>query len=686
MSDLRSFVSKLGLLTGLITQEGKGQSLILIVFAFLGLLAFVGLAVDLGLVYVERVQLGRACDAAALAAAQELPLEDDAIARALEYLALNGYDVYDLTNTRIELKYCGYDGAQGASADEAQTIIKIDTRSYEDGGQCDTASRIRVEGTQKVGMNFMQFFGFDSVSVSGAAVAENINDLDIAIVFDKSGSMEFDTYCYGCWVYSGNGFDYPNNGTFYLLPFNPNGVCDSVNYYEEDGYKYIVIEAEYYSRNHSLWDRDYAMKGLAHWTLQRNTYAYSYDYTGSVNSSSVDNRGGYMKVTPYYYSLYAEGATDFSGEHGIKENTPYLDYDFHTPSGAGGGSGNYYIYLRAQGGRYWSGAEVNPRVVHWGVLDGSTIVDSGSKTVSDYGIAYDGARGNRWSWNRIGPIALSGGHDYTLRLWVGGLGFCVDKIIITRDSGCTGSGHACRKNNWKGPDQTPGRTGDACDPSDPLYDVNDDLYDDEQPIRAAKEAVKRFVSRLNPELDQIAYVHYSSADSSSTRIASHLYCQKRLGDACQNFDYILQQIEDTQAGGSTAMADGMRLGIYTLRTDFSTAQCQSGNYPCGRPRAAHIMILMTDGEANDYTSYCNSVPDLWPDGGRAKDCVIYYAQQARDNGIVIYAISLGVGADFNIMQEVADITGGEHFYAPDTSALDYIFDQIFERIFLRLIS
>jgi hypothetical protein len=724
-SRIKDASHKLGLLTRLLTQEGKGQSLIVIVFAFLGLLAFVGLAVDLGLVYIERVQLGRACDAAALAAAQELPFENDAAARALEYLALNGYDTYDPTTVRVEVNYCSNVDVSGPAADDAETVIKIDTTSYEDTALppddwCDSSSRIKVEGSQRVGMNFMQFFGFDSVAVSGEAVAENINDLDIAIVFDKSGSMEFDTLCYGCWTPIG-GSDYPTGTRPFLgFPYNwedydPGGdwppdvpednICNTTDYYFEDSYKYIVIEAEHYSYNHSIWDRDYAVLGLAHWTLQRNTQADSYDYSGAVNSSSPetdgssssDGHGGYMKATPYYYSTYEHGATSFSGEHGIQANTPRLDYDFHTPSGTGGGSGNYYIFLRAQGGRSQTG-DVDPRVVHWG-LNGSP---QGSETVDYYGIGYDGARGDRWTWNRIGPVYLTGGHDYELNLWVGGLGFCLDKIIITRDSNCTSYGHACRNNSYKGPDQTRGRTEDACDPCDPryvgkegCYNTGDDLWDDEQPVRAAKEAVKRFVGRLNPEFDQVSYVHYSSPNTTDTAIGSHLYCQKKLGDACQNFDAVLDAIEGTQAGGNTSMGDGMRLGTYTLSTGFTLAECQSGD-PCGRPRAAHIMIVMTDGVANDYMSYhYNSARDsyghaafdaLWPDGGGAKDYVIYQAVQARDNGIVIYAISLGVTADFAIMQEVADITNGEHFYAPDTDQLDYIFDTIFERIFLRLIS
>jgi hypothetical protein len=78
----------------------RGQSLIIVVFAFIGILALVGLSIDLGLVYVERVRAGRAADATALAAVAELPLEQAAQMRARDYLRDNGYDP-DGANTRV---------------------------------------------------------------------------------------------------------------------------------------------------------------------------------------------------------------------------------------------------------------------------------------------------------------------------------------------------------------------------------------------------------------------------------------------------------------------------------------------------------------------------------------------------------------------------------------------------------
>jgi hypothetical protein len=160
-------------------------------------------------------------------------------------------------------------------------------------------------------------------------------------------------------------------------------------------------------------------------------------------------------------------------------------------------------------------------------------------------------------------------------------------------------------------------------------------------------------------------------------IRNELECIQRLGPENCTSDVInttvIAELNGTTAGGATNLAGGIKEGIAVL-------SAEGGHY--GRPRAAHIMVLMTDGEANVVPkSYCYA-QDLWPDNSgttdenRAKDCVIYYANEARDNGIVIHTTSLGYAADLEIMQEVADITGGTHRWAPTPAVLDAIFDEI----------
>ena len=41
--------------------------------------------------------------------------------------------------------------------------------------------------------------GFPHLPAETSAEEQRPDDVDIVIVYDKSGSMEYDTLCYGCW-------------------------------------------------------------------------------------------------------------------------------------------------------------------------------------------------------------------------------------------------------------------------------------------------------------------------------------------------------------------------------------------------------------------------------------------------------------------------------------------------------
>ena len=153
-------------------DEQRGQSLIIVAFLIIALLAVVGLAVDLGLMYVEKVRLGRAVDAAALAGAQELPDEAAAYDRMVEYLNLNGYD----------------ENAEGFDLGWAFPE-EFDCSNP----PCPDHYHLVVSATQSVGLTFLRVLNFETVDVSAHAIGENANRLDVALVIDVSGSMDDDT-------------------------------------------------------------------------------------------------------------------------------------------------------------------------------------------------------------------------------------------------------------------------------------------------------------------------------------------------------------------------------------------------------------------------------------------------------------------------------------------------------------
>lgn len=730
-------------------RYSKGQSLVIVAFAIFVLIGFVGLAVDLGLTYMERIRARRAADAAALSAAAELPLEAAAQIRALEFLDENdygcqlevdpaaaGYRCGETDTVRLEINR-SY--VSGPSTENAERVIVINTSDYRDPPTlADSANRIRVEVIQKAPIYFMRVFGFDDMPVSGAAIAENINNLDVALVFDQSGSMEFDTLCFGCWT---PGSDPYPDGQFNPLNWDgdQNGIADHcegsspVNYQSND---YVIIEAEEYSYVTPSYNRAMYNPGKTYWVIQRNggrnagnygvpSYLRSSDGAGSLGR---DELGGYIAHQPPRTALGADGMgvpcdIDDITNYGVCSThskvmswggpytAPRVDYDFYPPS-----TGRWYVWFRGQGG--------DGKNFIWG-LDGTPRGDKNSKHSTNF---TNLASHNRWSWQRAGSVNLTAGQKYVINFWGGDPGSALDRIVLTTDNRDPEDFFDNKNDNDRDPRNSyehlvdnilngpatsvsdRNRTGWACDPcdarfggspspSDPHRPVctaamahpidphryRDDIYDDEQPLRGSVEAAKRFVARLDPQYDQIAYVPYSSNAS----IESELQCVRRLGvENCTSSvitSTVLNKLDSTHAGGSTNIADGIEEGIKALSN-------RPGHY--GRPAAAHIMIVMTDGETNRGTSGVDGVcdnEDLWPiNTGRgnidsAKDCAIYYAMEARNNGIVIYTITIGYNADIELMAYIAELTGGIHRHTPSPEQLDPIFDELYKRIFLRLV-
>ncbi len=551
-------------------------------------------------------------------------------------------------------------------------------------------------------------------------------DADIALVFDKSGSTEFDTLCYGCWEQD----PFPS-GTIYPLKWSQDGPTATANhcltgrtidtnYYDPVSGDYFTQQDEFYRRNSGNQDyyivieaeeySSYDTRADYHswqyapyrtfWVMQRN--AFNFYYGTSVGALGRDSRGGYISHHPWphndkwtgygvscrwddvtsagydgngpYCNSTDSDVLDFGGPFPV----PRVDYEFTAPSG-----GTYYFWIRGQGG---------DRDVHvfWGVQEDTPLqYPTNQESSFSTGADYDAARSSRWEWERMGSVFLQEDRKYVLSFWGGGAGFDIDRIIVTSDD--TSYNLPLRDSPANN-----ARTGWACERCDPRFaglpggllqsdgwwlpdcsvsDQSDDpIYDGEMPIQPALGAATRFVSQIDCSRDQIGYVSYSANSS----IRNELECLLRLGPGGCTADVIsatvTSEVYTTTAGGSTNMAAGVIDGINVL-------SAESGHY--GRPEAAHTMILMTDGVVNVIPNdYCDDDPSLWPPTSwsdsqedRAKDCVIYYALQARANGIVIHTISLGYSADMEIMQAVADLTGGTHYWAPTPDHLDDIFEE-----------
>ena len=256
-SKVKLFIRRLSLW---LQVNESGQSLIIIAFSFIGLVAIVGLAIDLGVMYVEKTRLGQAVDAAALSGAHELPNEIGAWDRAEEYLRMNRYDLNDpdvtFTHGFPDEPYLGLYHYQ-----------------------------LAVTGTKTVPLTFLRVLGFTTVDVTAKAVGENANKLDIMLVLDRTGSMDDDTcnitrdpgganqyacqpWLYDCTTLYQTGFDdlsgWTTGGYDAGIDNDPAYMLDGDYAYLEgdgtDGYIYRTVPSTGYDRvKVTFWARDIGM-------------------------------------------------------------------------------------------------------------------------------------------------------------------------------------------------------------------------------------------------------------------------------------------------------------------------------------------------------------------------------------------------------------------------------------------
>jgi Flp pilus assembly protein TadG len=742
-------------------ERESGQSLIILAFAFLGLIAMLGLALDLGLVYIERVRLKRAVDAATLAGVVELPYEDQSYQRALEYLELNGYDT---ANSNVYISGCVRDINGDPSvlvnatnypynlvADPRAATFYLDTWAYQSDhdqacsapGEVGNANKLEITGTVSVNMNFMQFFGFKYVDVSDSAVAQNVDNLDVVVVFDRSGSMHYDPVCYGCWVRDPGlteadipqYYEYPSNGQIYPISntqaseyclidpatggLNPGGYPPT-SFVDNDGQRYIIIEAELYSSNNTQPETELRSQGKGYWALQR-------DGNGSLG---LDGRGGYMAHHPeqtFYPETnpYGRFYTLTDAQNG---NAPTLGYQFsinrdESPDLWGSQA---YVWVRARRSacpfdrctdQY---GNVNRSTFYWSLDDASTSsLDFPPRALTTDQYSDLDADPDEWRWISLDKFPISPGQSpdnlsgpYTLRLFAGSSGIRIDRIIITNNSDpslpSAAQTHA----------PTPGSAyGEACDPCNPIYALTVDpssdclnfspepenpdlrmhpLWDDwEQPLRSSKEAIKRFAMRLDPKRDQVGLVTYSTSSSQD----SQLECLSRWRSDCYegttpiSYTKVLAAIESVESEGYTCTGCGMRDGLKVLGIDIDNEgssfnkKCDGGaDSHCARGGAKKVMILITDGVPNvkPKDKECDK-QDYYPGAGGEYDCMIYYARQGRLKGVTIFTIGLGFGVDPKILEAVAEEGGGFYRHAASASNLDGIFEEILSNIYVRII-
>lgn len=162
-------------------KKEKGQIIVIMALVFIGLIAIVGLAIDLGYLFVNYSRLRRGVDAAALAATSQFR---------------EGYTISGLTKEAQQFLELNGIGAVGE--DPNSLVIRIETcesmpgydTGFRDPELCTYPARklVRVTVTQMVQLNFLSIVGIPEIPITVDAISEAAS-VDLVLLIDNSDSM-----------------------------------------------------------------------------------------------------------------------------------------------------------------------------------------------------------------------------------------------------------------------------------------------------------------------------------------------------------------------------------------------------------------------------------------------------------------------------------------------------------------
>jgi Flp pilus assembly protein TadG len=158
-----------------IQKKEKGQIIVILALVFIGLVAIVGLAVDLGYYYVSYSRLRRAVDGAALAATSQFR---------------EGYTIPGLTEAAQEFLQLNSVGALGTDPNTLFVSVQTCNNAAGDPELCTTPPRkmVRVTVTQRVPLYFLSVVGLHEVPITVSSVSEAAT-VDLVLLIDSSPSM-----------------------------------------------------------------------------------------------------------------------------------------------------------------------------------------------------------------------------------------------------------------------------------------------------------------------------------------------------------------------------------------------------------------------------------------------------------------------------------------------------------------
>ncbi|MBI4730732.1 MAG: Tad domain-containing protein [Chloroflexi bacterium] len=179
-----------------LAKKERGQILVIVALAIVAIVAIVGLALDVGLMFIDNARLRRAVDAAALAAAlqfRENYQRADLARSAIEILALNSVD-----DPLVVLEICDstlptYNAWLSSHNAEELAGLSPGNHVFHNSNLCTSPPRkmVRVIAHDQVNLAFLPVIGIDHANINANATSETAS-IDLVLVIDTGESMTYD--------------------------------------------------------------------------------------------------------------------------------------------------------------------------------------------------------------------------------------------------------------------------------------------------------------------------------------------------------------------------------------------------------------------------------------------------------------------------------------------------------------
>ncbi len=615
-------------------NKETGQSIVIIAFGFFVIVAFVGFAIDTSLLFLNRMWLGQAVDAATLAAGYELPNIRGACARVVEYLAANDYVVG--SDFRFEIIFPSVpDSPRG---DPGELVILSDQEGIQSPEDCSTLDipishenvhyEIKVIGQQKIPVAFMGILGFGKVMVGIEGLAERTHLFDIALVLDNSGSMDYDTCGYHYDV-SGDPEGYTTYAANNLYP-----ICTSIIGDDFEGY------------------------------TGTDQFILEWDTSGNTELRTV----GGLNNSQFVWVNAGEIANTFS----VLDWNEVAVYFWMRNFGLG-----RWDYVDIQW-RIWDGTGPEPSWIPLSTFEGDDIPNEWK----EYGIVLPTAAADT---EFLSILFRTRDGEYQEAVGIDGflLMSCPpvrEELLAVQDyvrggEGCDTSSQASDMN------------AHIYVPENLLPMVPKNVNREpvsvllQQPMYHVLRSTETFIDLIDsrrfdftpplPREDQFSLTSFSTTGT-------------LLYDLTLDYEAIKETLfRGIRSDSYTNIGDGMRIGLDTL----------SG----GRSDTIHFLVLLTDGWPNRYGSSGFSCGSSMP-CPQTFNYIDEQIAYANSQNVTVFTIGLGNAMqdvtfsaygdpNFNgqkLLERIAQRTGGQAYYAPTPEELGVIFKWIAEAIFVRL--